>query len=166
MMKKSLVVLAFCSICGLGFAQETPASAPNAAPTTTTVKFSLDEERYVAAFKKEGQARVEKEIEDAVGAKIPLEIEFDTFAGNHESMKYIEGSWCTGVIVGAMKNICTDDIGKKRMVAAVKKIVIKHDKEAEKGPFKLEGGTLTILTLLAKTGIESGALEEFLKKSI
>jgi hypothetical protein len=160
-MKKLMLMVVLCSLCAIGFAQTT--ESPTPAPA---VKFSLEEERYVTAFNKEGLAKFETAILEVSGAKVTLEVDFNSFAGKFDSMKYIEGSWSTDVIIGVVKEICVDEIGKRRFAEAVKKIVIRHRDEAKSDDITLENGTLTILTHLSSSGISSSSLSELLQKSI
>lgn len=157
-----LVALMFLT-CGSAYAQTATAVA---APNAPAVKYSLEEERYIAAFQKEGLSKAEKAIEEVVGKKISVEVDFPSFAGNFDSMKYVEGSYSTDVVVSVFKTICSDEIGKRRLSEAVKKVVIKHSKDAGQDSFTLDKGSLVILTNLASSGINSSNLEAFLQKSI
>lgn len=169
-----LFVIVLLIICGgTAVAQEPVKAAVGetpAGPATQAgsgVKYTLDEERYVAAFQKEGLPKFEKEIEGVVGARIPAEVDFPTFAGDFDSMQYIDGSWCTGEIVSALKQICTDDIGKRRTLATIKKIVIKNVPDvSSETAFKIDGGTLVISCHLKSSGVSSTELVEFLKKNL
>ncbi|MBF0409676.1 MAG: hypothetical protein HQM10_20215 [Candidatus Riflebacteria bacterium] len=175
-MKKLSFVLALC-LLGVPLFSQAPDAAPAApapaavapvapAPAAPSVKYTIDEERYMTTFQKEKLPEVEKQIEAACGAKVPLEVDFASFAGDYESMKWIEGQYGTGVLITGLGMICKDDIGKKRFTATIKKIVMTNDKNAEKNVVKVENGTLIIVTHLSKFGADYSMIEEVLKGAI
>lgn len=152
-MKRLGFVLFMVLICCGAFAQA--AEAPK-----QEVKFTVDEERFYTKFNKETVPEWEKRLEAATGNKMPVVVEWTTFAGDLPAMEYMSSVSSGDGVIGSIETVCGDEVGKSRFSKAVKKIVLKHDRTSkdDKGlKVELAEGTMTFTYNFSLNNITSVA---------
>src|SRR5688500_13692457 len=95
----------------------------------------LAERRAAKKFETESYPRLKKDVNDAAGYDVPMEVEWDTLAIDEQSHLYDE-YWPQVYfqpLKTALKEICQDDMGKEALKGALKKIIIRNTKNTSYG---------------------------------
>jgi hypothetical protein len=108
----------------------------------------LAERRAAKEFETKRFPQLKKDIDDAAGFEVPVEVAWETLAKEGESHLYAE-SWPKVFfepLVTALKAITIDDMGKEALKGGLKKVVIQNRSGAYYGDrmANFEGGTLTL----------------------
>ena len=108
----------------------------------------LAERRVVLDFETNALPALKTRIEEAAGAAVPVEIQWDGLCPNGESHLFIE---CWSAIyfeplIAALKTVGRDAMGKEALKAGLKKIVVQNTKGNyyADGLAALENGSLTL----------------------
>jgi hypothetical protein len=88
----------------------------------------LAEKRWIAQFQTEELPKYQERLDKAVGAKLPLEIAWDSF-DVMTALEYFEHQGLA-YVAEAFELMCRDQIGKDAVKDAIKKISIKNVKSA------------------------------------
>ncbi|OVE76813.1 hypothetical protein BVX98_04680 [bacterium F11] len=107
----------------------------------------LAEKRAVKEFQDGAFPGLKKQIDEAAGFDVPLDVNWDSlgveglahlYADAFEKVYFIP-------VIEALKKICADDMGKEALKGSLKNIVLSNteDKSGEAG-IGYEGGTLKI----------------------
>ncbi|NVJ01678.1 hypothetical protein HV824_26655 [Myxococcus sp. AM009] len=108
----------------------------------------LAERRIVKDFETNIFPDLKKQIDEAAGFDVPVEVKWDTLT---KSDQY-SGAWVASwpkiyfqPIINAFKNICVDDMGKEALAGGLKKVIIQDAKDSYSSDWAIfEGGTLTL----------------------
>jgi hypothetical protein len=108
----------------------------------------LGERRAAKNFETNQLPALKKEIDQAAGFDVPLEINWEQLSPEGQAHLY-EESWTKVYfrpLVDALKAICVDDMGKEALKGALKKVVIKNSQNVYYGDriATFEGGVLTL----------------------
>lgn len=167
-MKMALTALAFFTLLGSAApVRAEPSAAPAAAP-----KFTVEEERTYTKFEAETLPQWNKDLEAGAGVAIPITIEWATFAGDEKVWGYLFSVSALRCPVDALIATCADAVGKKRLTAVVKKLVLKHDRTITDQPDKpgkglkveLKDGTLTITDNWGLNHLMTGDVQPLVEK--
>jgi hypothetical protein len=111
----------------------------------------LAERRRIAEIKEKHLPRFQKEIEEAAGFPLPLEIDLASFpedAAVLDCYFYYFESYGPGLVASVLRRICADSIGREAVRAKVQRVVFRNGASSADSPkeksVKLEGGTLTV----------------------
>ena len=123
-------------------------------------------------FKAETLPQWEKDLLTASGNKIPIEIEWATMAGDPEVAETCTWASALRCPVDAMVSTCSDAVGKKRLVAGIRKLVLRHDRAIKDEPDKpahglrleLKDGTLTVIDNWALNHLMSSYVQPEIEK--
>jgi len=88
----------------------------------------LAERRVVKSFQEGTFKKLEKKINTAAGKTLAIEVDWDSLAEDGMSHLY-EDSWSKiyfEPVIAALKNICSDDMGKEAVSDSLDTIVIKN----------------------------------------
>src|SRR5580658_10304876 len=129
----------------------------------------LAERRAVKEYQDKTYPAIKKHVDQAAGFDVKLHVEWDKIAVEGEADRYAQDYYFTNTfftpLIDALKEIASDDMGKKALKQHLKKVVITFDPETatasnyEKGwPF--EDG---ILTINYQPGANSGDHREKVK---
>jgi hypothetical protein len=107
----------------------------------------LAEKRMASEFKESAFPGFKKQIDSAAGFEVAVEVNWESLATEGWSHTYMEAfpQVYFEPLIGALKEICVDDMGKEGLKATLKKIAICNT--AEKygtSAFSFEEGVLTI----------------------
>jgi hypothetical protein len=90
--------------------------------------------------------------EKCKGATVKIEIDWNSFGNGDEVSKTIEALTNSNAVnrsvesfVGALNNVCADDLGQKTVTAKLKTLRVVHAKDADKPTFKVEKGVAMFL---------------------
>lgn len=95
----------------------------------------LVERRAAKEFETKRFPQIKKEIDEAAGFEVPLEIKWDTLSIDGESQHY-DTNWPKVYfqpLVQALKGITFDDMGKDALKAGLKKVEIQNVSGASSG---------------------------------
>ena len=107
----------------------------------------LAEKRAVAEYQEKTFPAAIKQIEEAAGTAIPVEPKWDSFLATDPSGTSIDAGFQAIYIkplVGALKSVASDDMGKKALKSELKKIVLDGSSGYSTNGFTFNGGTLTL----------------------
>lgn len=144
-------------------------AGPSPAPA---VKYTIDEERATTKFEAETLPQWHKDLEQAAGTKIEITIDWPTFAGDEKVWGYLYSVSALRCPIDALIATSGDAVGKKRLTAAVKKLVLRHDrtiKDETDKPGKglkveLKDGTLTITDNWSLNHLMTGDAQALIEK--
>lgn len=133
----------------------------------------LAERRAIQEFKDKSYPSLKKEIDQAAGFEVPVEVQWDTLAVeglSHLTEESFPKVFFTPVR-DALKAITIDDMGKNALKSGLKKIVVANTKESYGASgFSFEGGTLTLdhlpYTNVDDVGERTQAIQEMLEKNL
>jgi len=108
----------------------------------------LAERRVIKSFQEGTFKKLEKKINTAAGKTVAIEVDWDSLAEDGMSHLY-EDSWSKVYfepVIAALKNVCSDDMGKEAVADNLDKIVIKNKAEnfSPRAWSKFENKTLTL----------------------
>jgi hypothetical protein len=96
-------------------------------------KLPLAERRAVKAFQEQKLPAVQKAINAAAGFTVPLDIDWDAIAIVGQAEYYMNDEYWVWTIFQplavALKQIASDDMGKKALKAGLKKVIITYDEK-------------------------------------
>ncbi|MDR1229749.1 MAG: hypothetical protein LBK55_12230 [Azoarcus sp.] len=113
----------------------------------------LAERRAIAAYEKGPYVAILNDIQAAATFKVPVEVQWNTMARPGEAASYGDEDYWTNVYFVPLKKalaaVTVDDMGKKALTQALKKIVVRYDKatapsNAYENGVEIKGGVLTI----------------------
>lgn len=111
----------------------------------------LAERRRIATIKDVHGPRFQNELNAALGFEVPFMLDASSFPENNtvlDCYDYYFESYGPGLVVGVMKKICSDDIGRQAVKERLEKIVFQNTAKSpdEKGhkEVALDGKTLFI----------------------
>ncbi|MBL3657926.1 hypothetical protein [Fulvivirga sediminis] len=106
----------------------------------------LQEKKAIQAIKEQYFNDYQKELNEVVGKELPIDIQWGTFNNDLNAIKFIP-SVCLQRIVNAIKEICSDSVGKEAIQESVQTIVVhnieQENAEANKS-LVFDGGVFTI----------------------
>jgi hypothetical protein len=91
----------------------------------------IAERRVLADFQTELLPAFLKQIEEAAGHSVPVEVRWETMTTEGESHLYVD-SWKQVYfepLIAALKDVARDDLGKEALKNGLKKIVIQNTKK-------------------------------------
>ncbi len=111
----------------------------------------LAERRRILQIKESHAPRFQKELNEAVGFELPLEIELASFPEDKtvlDCYDYYYESYGPGLLVTVFRHVCQDQLGKDAVKAKIQKIILRNtaasaEQSGEKAA-RLEGGTLIV----------------------
>jgi len=108
----------------------------------------LAERRIVKDFQDNHLPTLKKQVDEAAGFEVPLEVNWESLSANEYSHVWLE-TWPKlyfQPLIIALKHITQDDMGKEALHESLKKIVIQDKSGAYYGDTwsHFEGGTLTL----------------------
>jgi hypothetical protein len=84
------------------------------------------EQRLIKDHQDNTIPKVQKQIAEACGKIIPIDIEWDSFTVDPTSLRWLGTTSGLYVIGDALEAICSDDLGKTAVQNGVKKIAVKN----------------------------------------
>ncbi len=107
----------------------------------------LAERRAAADFQTNAFPSLKRQIDDAAGFEVPMEIDWQAIAQPNDQHLYNE--YWTKIyfepLIGAFQRICADDIGKEALKGGLKKVEITNTNQySDRRAFFLENGVLKI----------------------
>jgi hypothetical protein len=113
----------------------------------------LEERRAMKKFETELYPELKKQIDDAAGFEVPVEIRWDKLTINDRTRDAMEDYYLTDIffkpLIDALKQVGSDEMGKAALKAGLKKVIMTYDEDtapisnyAQGWPF--ENGVLTI----------------------
>ncbi len=118
-----------------------------------TPALALPERRAIKQYQETKFPEAQKNIKDAAGFDVPLEVKWDAIAKPGDGASYLQDDYWTNIffvpLAAALKEVSGDAMGAQALKDKLKKVVITYDKDSapvsayEKG-LTFEGGTLTI----------------------
>ena len=107
----------------------------------------LAERRATADFQTNVFPGLKKQVDDAAGFEVPMEIDWQAIAQPNDAHIYNE-YWTKiffETLIGAFQRICGDDIGKEALKGSLKKIeIINTGEKYDRRAFSFENGVLKI----------------------
>src|SRR5579862_7514735 len=108
----------------------------------------LEERRATAEFETNALPGFKSRIEEAIGFAPPIEVHRESISPAGESHLYHE-CWAQVYfepLIGALKSVARDAIGKEALQAGLKKVVVQNTKGTHyaDGWATMDGGTLTL----------------------
>lgn len=134
----------------------------------------LAERRAAKSFETNQLPALQKEIDQAAGFSVPLEINWEQLSPEGQAHLY-EESWTKVYfrpLVEAFKAICVDDMGKEALKGALKKVVINSSQGVYSGEqiATFEGGVLTLdhepTTNIDEVAARAKGIQATLEKSL
>ncbi|MGN6110522.1 MAG: hypothetical protein ACTHU0_35795 [Kofleriaceae bacterium] len=108
----------------------------------------LAERRAIKEFETTIYPGLKKQIDEAAGFEVALEVKWDTLAKDEEYVKSWAEAWPKlffEPIIDAFKRICIDDMGKEALKEGLKKVVVQNTKESYSSYWAaFEAGVLTL----------------------
>ncbi|MGE0707332.1 MAG: hypothetical protein AB7N76_04720 [Planctomycetota bacterium] len=111
----------------------------------------LAERRKIATYKQEHGPRFQKELDEAAGFSLPLEIDFSSLPENETVLgcyDYYYESYGPGLVPTVFKHICQDDLGRDAVREKIDKVLFRNTARSPEEPgdkdVRLEGRTLVI----------------------
>ena len=103
----------------------------------------LNEKRWAQERKKNDEAAFVSQVKGITGTDAAVEIDWDGFSANMDDAQYItHDSYGLVNLLNALKEVCSDDLGKDAVKGSLKKVVIKPAKSAA-AKFAFENGVIT-----------------------
>jgi len=107
----------------------------------------LTERRATLEFQTALYPDLKKQIDDAAGFEVPMEINWDSLAEPNEARLYNE--YWTKIyfepFIAALKSLCADDLGKQAVKETLKKVEVLRTGQYYDGKgFSCEGGVLKL----------------------
>ncbi len=109
----------------------------------------LEEKRKIKEYQDTTIPERTAELAEIVGATIPYDIDWDTFASDSEALRFLDNLSCHRINM-AMRVICTDDLGKEAVQETVKSIKLKNVQSKDEMYLKVEDGALSMALNYAK----------------
>lgn len=109
----------------------------------------LEEKRKIKEYQDTTIPERTAELAEIVGATIPYDIDWDTFANDSEALRFLDNISCHRINM-AMRVICMDDLGKEAVQETVKSIKLKNVQSKDEMYLKLEDGALSMALNYAK----------------
>ncbi len=108
----------------------------------------LAERRIVKDFQDNHLPALQKQIHEAAGFEVPLEVNWEQLSANEYSHAWLE-DWPKiyfQPLIASLKHITQDDMGKEALHESLKKIIIQDQSGAYSGNSwsHFEGGILTL----------------------
>jgi hypothetical protein len=107
----------------------------------------LVERRAMLEFQNTVYPDLKKQIDEAAGFEVPLEINWDSLA-EPDKANFYKQSWPKiyfEPLIAALKSLCADDLGKGAVKDALKKVEILSTGQYYEGQgFSFEGGVLRL----------------------
>ena len=107
----------------------------------------LAERRATLEFQTTLYPGLKKQIDDAAGFEVPMEINWDSLAEPNEARIYNE-YWAKiyfEPLIAALKSVCADDLGKQALKDSLKKVEILRTGQYYDGKgFSYEAGVLKL----------------------
>lgn len=108
----------------------------------------LAERRIVKSFETTVFPDLKKQIDEAAGFDVPVEVKWDTLIKDDQYSSSWAESWPKiyfQPVVIAFKNICIDDMGKEALQGTLKKLIIQDVSDVYGSDWvAFEDGTLTL----------------------
>jgi hypothetical protein len=111
----------------------------------------LAERRRIMEIKENHAPRFQKELNEAAGFDLPLEIDIASFPENAtvlDCYNYYYESYGPGLVPQVFKDICKDQLGRDAVKDKIKKVVFQNTANSPEDPgdkeVKIEGGTLFV----------------------
>ncbi len=104
----------------------------------------LAEQRQIKEHTENTIPKIQKQVEQACGAVIPIEIDWDSFTKDPTSLSWLGTTSGLYVIGDALEGICTDDLGKTAVKNGVKKVRVKNVGDVADEKVEFAKGTLTV----------------------
>jgi hypothetical protein len=104
-------------------------------PENRRSKVTLAQRRVVQDFETNQFPALKNQIEEAAGFPVPIEVNWDSLAVPGDEHNYIE-SWPQiyfEPLIGALKHLTRDDMGREAIKTGLKKIVIQNVKGCDYG---------------------------------
>jgi hypothetical protein len=102
----------------------------------------LAEKRWAQDRKKNDEPQFVSQVQAITGTKASVDIDWDGFSGNLDDSQYIvDKQYGLENLLTALKEVCSDDLGKDAIKGSLKKVVIKPAKSAA-AKFAFEGGAI------------------------
>jgi hypothetical protein len=107
----------------------------------------LAERRAATDFQTNAYPALKKQIDDAAGFDVPLEIDWQAIA--QPNYQHLYNEFWTKIyfepLIGAFQRICADEIGKEAMKGGLKKVEITNSRQYfDRDAFFLQNGVLKI----------------------
>jgi hypothetical protein len=106
----------------------------------------LAEKRAIAAYQEKDFPRVKKEIEAAAGFPVEMDVRWDSLAEPGQGARYSElfEKVYFKPLIDAFKAVASDEMGKKALKEALKKVVVDGSSGYGTSGFSFEGGILKL----------------------
>lgn len=109
----------------------------------------LEEKRKIKEYQDAIIPERSKELEEIVGAAIPYEIDWSSFAEDAEALRFLDNLSFHRINM-AMRTICTDDLGKEAIQDAIRAIRLRNVQSKEEMSLTVEDATLSMALNYAK----------------
>jgi hypothetical protein len=107
----------------------------------------LAERRATLEFQNTVLPGLKKQIDDAAGFDVPLEIDWESLAEPNEARLYNE-YWSKiyfEPLIQALQSLCADDLGKQAVKDSLKKVQITNSRtKFDRSAFSFENGVLMV----------------------
>src|ERR1700677_1979010 len=104
----------------------------------------LAEQRQVKEDQDKTIPKVQKQIEEACRATIPIDIDWDSFTKDPTSLSWLGTTSGLYVIADALESICSDDLGKTAVKEGGKKISVKNVLDTSDEKLNFNKGILAV----------------------
>ena len=128
----------------------------------------LNERRRIKELQEQTLPEREREIEEICGAKIPYEVDWDTFADDAEALRFLDNLSCHRLNM-ALRVICQDDLGKEAVRGGLKKVRLRNVKDRAEIGMTFDQGVLAMQCAYAQGAsgmIGDGEISAFLTQKL